>query len=465
MQPQIGLSAGGPSTLGSWRIKVRIRDRSCRHASHTGRKSTPVDQMPTSNDFAAVRFNSVMNTGSTPFSLDSTRRRVYALPVDPADSGVRGSRHRSLTLLRERPMNPAYVIDCLEHVYVRFDCGNPTINWQPLSVWVRVPGASPCWWRAGRTEERPAGGNPRSGLSERLTAGVKMREITRGPEPFRGVISPLPRVPATRPRATSTAEPKPQSGPPANIFPSRPDCPLTAEQERLMVEHLPIVRFIARHIHKRLPQHVAIEDLYSAGVLGLVDAFHRYDPAKPNLFRTYAQFRIRGAILDSLRTLDWSPRELRRKGRAIEQAVQILTARTGRSPTDTEIAQELHINLVAYQQLLGDLKGLEIGKLYSERSDESGEEELVYAPGRPEDDPLFRYLDAEMRERLTKAIEALPERERMVMTLYYYEETTMREIGLILDVHESRVSQIHASAVLHLRAQLSSHATLGEPRS
>jgi len=232
-----------------------------------------------------------------------------------------------------------------------------------------------------------------------------------------------------------------------------------------MVEHLPIVRFIARHIHKRLPQHVAIEDLYSAGVLGLVDAFHRYDPAKPNLFRTYAQFRIRGAILDSLRTLDWSPRELRRKGRAIEQAVQILTARTGRSPTDTEIAQELHINLVAYQQLLGDLKGLEIGKLYSERSDESGEEELVYAPGRPEDDPLFRYLDAEMRERLTKAIEALPERERMVMTLYYYEETTMREIGLILGVHESRVSQIHASAVLHLRAQLSSHATLGEPRS
>jgi RNA polymerase sigma factor for flagellar operon FliA len=208
---------------------------------------------------------------------------------------------------------------------------------------------------------------------------------------------------------------------------------------------------------------LAIEDLYSAGVLGLVDAFHRYDPAELNLFRTYAQFRIRGAILDSLRTLDWSPRELRRKGRAIEQAIQILTARTGRSPTDSEIAQELQINLIAYQQLLGDLKGLEIGTLYSERSDDSGEEELVFLPSRAEDDPLFRYLDAEMRERLTKAIEGLPERERMMMTLYYYEEMTMKEIGIILDAHYSRVSQIHASAVLHLRARLAASTTLKEP--
>jgi RNA polymerase sigma factor for flagellar operon FliA len=250
------------------------------------------------------------------------------------------------------------------------------------------------------------------------------------------------------------AESTPPSGSRANIYPSRSDRPLTAEQERLMIETLPIVHFIARRIHKRLPQHVAIEDLYSAGVLGLVDAFHRFNPAKLNLFRTYAKFRIRGAILDSLRTLDWSPRELRRKGRAIEQAIQILTARTGRSPTDSEIAQELHINLVAYQQLLGELKGLEIGTLYSERADDSGEEEQVYLPSRAEDDPLFLYLDAEMRERLTQAIEALPERERMVMTLYYHEETTFREIGLILGVHHTRVSQIHASAVLHIRARL-----------
>jgi RNA polymerase sigma factor for flagellar operon FliA len=231
-----------------------------------------------------------------------------------------------------------------------------------------------------------------------------------------------------------------------------------------MVEHLPIVRFIARRIHERLPQHVPIEDLYSAGVLGLLDAFGRFDPSKKVLFRTYAQFRIRGAILDSLRTLDWSPRELRRKGRAVEQAIQTLIVQFHRSPTDIEIAQKLNIPLAAYQHLLGELKGLEIGSLHSERSEDSEEEELVYIPGRPEDDPLFRYLDGEMRERLAKAINDLPERERLVMTLYYYEETTMREIGIILGIVESRISQIHASAVLHLRARLSAPATTEESR-
>jgi RNA polymerase sigma factor FliA len=203
-----------------------------------------------------------------------------------------------------------------------------------------------------------------------------------------------------------------------------------------------------------------IEDLYSAGVLGLLDALGRFDPSKQVLFRTYAQFRVRGAILDSLRTLDWSPRELRRKGRAIERAIQMLTGELTRSPTDIEIAQKLTIPLAAYQQLLGELKGLEIGSLHAERFEDSDEEELDLIPGRPEDDPLFRYLDGEMRERLTKAINDLPERERLIMTLYYYEETTMKEIGLILGVVESRVSQIHASAILHLRARLAMSATL-----
>ena len=230
-----------------------------------------------------------------------------------------------------------------------------------------------------------------------------------------------------------------------------------------MIEHLPIVRFIARRIHERLPQHVPIEDLYSAGVVGLLDAFGKFDPSKQVQFRSYAQFRIRGAILDSLRTLDWSPRELRRKGRAIEQAIQALTAQFGRSPSDTEIAKQLQIDLAAYQQLLGELKGLEIGTLHSERSDDSGEEELAYLPNRPEDDPLFRYLHGEVRRRLTEAIGDLPERERLVMTLYYYEETTMKEIGLILGVVESRISQIHASAILHLRAGLADFAIRQKP--
>ena len=236
---------------------------------------------------------------------------------------------------------------------------------------------------------------------------------------------------------------------------------LTGEQERVLLEHLPIVRFLARRIHERLPQQVDIEDMVSAGVVGLMDAFSKFDPAKKVQFRSYAQFRIRGAILDSLRTLDWSPRELRRKGRAVEEAIRVLTARMGHAPGEGEVAAEMALGLEEYQQLLGDLKGLEIGTLHMERNEDSGEEELAYVPGRPDEDPLFRCLRGELEERLAEAIQNLPDRERLVMSLYYYEEMTMREIGLALGVVESRVSQVHASAVAHLRGALKDLASRG----
>jgi len=236
---------------------------------------------------------------------------------------------------------------------------------------------------------------------------------------------------------------------------------LTGEQERQLLEHLPIVRFLARRIHERLPQHVDIEDLVSAGVVGLMDAFSKFDPNKKVQFRSYAQFRIRGAILDSLRTLDWSPRELRRKGRAVEETIRVLTQRMGRTPQESEVAVGMELSLEEYQQLLGDLKGLEIGTLHMERNEDSGEEELAYVPGRPDEDPLFICLRGELEERLTHAITGLADRERLVMTLYYYEEMTMREIGLALGVVESRVSQLHASAVVHLRAALKDLAAKG----
>jgi RNA polymerase sigma factor for flagellar operon FliA len=236
---------------------------------------------------------------------------------------------------------------------------------------------------------------------------------------------------------------------------------LTGEQERVLLEHLPMVRFLARRIHERLPQHVDIEDLVSAGVVGLMDAFSKFDPAKKVQFRSYAQFRIRGAILDSLRTLDWSPRELRRKGRAVEEAIRLLTARLSHAPGEPEGAAEMGLGLTEYQQLLGDLKGLEIGTLHMERNAGSGEEELAYVPSRVEDDPLFCCLRGELEGRLTDGIAHLPDRERLVMTLYYYEEMTMREIGLALGVVESRVSQVHASAVVHLRAALNDLAARG----
>jgi RNA polymerase sigma factor for flagellar operon FliA len=228
----------------------------------------------------------------------------------------------------------------------------------------------------------------------------------------------------------------------------------TTERDLLLMEHLPTVRYLARRIHERLPQHVELDDLVSAGVVGLIDALSKFDHTKKVQFKSYAQFRIRGAILDSLRTLDWSPRELRRKGRAVEEAIRSVTQRVGRAPSEQEIAKEMGLTLAEYQMLLGDLKGLEIGSLHMERSEESGDEELAYIPGSPEDDPLFRCLKGEMKQRLTDAIDDLPEKERMVLTLYYYEELTMKEIGLTLGVVESRVSQIHSSAVLRLRTAL-----------
>ena len=241
------------------------------------------------------------------------------------------------------------------------------------------------------------------------------------------------------------------------------DAMTPAERDHLLLEHLPTVRYLARRIHERLPQHVELDDLISAGVVGLIDAFSKFDHGKKVQFKSYAQFRIRGAILDSLRTLDWSPRELRRKGRAVEEAIRTTTQRLGRAPAEQEIAHEMGLGLPEYQTLLGELKGLEIGSLHMERSEDSGDEELSYLPGPTEDDPLFRCLKGEMKQRLTDAIEDLPEKERMVLTLYYYEELTMKEIGLTLGVVESRVSQIHSSAVVRLRAAMRSLAAKGAP--
>jgi len=225
-------------------------------------------------------------------------------------------------------------------------------------------------------------------------------------------------------------------------------------RDQLLMEHLPTVRYLARRIHERLPQHVELDDLISAGVVGLIDAFSKFDHTKQVQFKSYAQFRIRGAILDSLRTLDWSPRELRRKGRAVEEAIRTTTQKLGRVPAENEIAREMDLNLSDYQQLLGELKGLEIGSLHMERTEDAGDEELTYIPSSPDEDPLFRCMQGEMKQCLIDAIEELPEKERMVLTLYYYEELTMKEIGLTLGVVESRVSQIHSAAVVRLRVAL-----------
>ena len=155
------------------------------------------------------------------------------------------------------------------------------------------------------------------------------------------------------------------------------------ERDQILLEHLPTVRYLARRIHERLPQHVELDDLISAGVVGLIDAFSKFDHTKQVQFKSYAQFRIRGAILDSLRTLDWSPRELRRKGRAVEEGIRSVTHKLGRVPTEPEIAREMDMGLSEFQQLLGELKGLEIGSLHMERSENSATRNWPTSRGRP----------------------------------------------------------------------------------
>jgi len=204
-----------------------------------------------------------------------------------------------------------------------------------------------------------------------------------------------------------------------------------AERERILMDELPQVRYIARRIHERLPRHVPFEDLVHAGVLGLIDALGKFDQSKHVQFSSYAKFRIRGAILDSLRELDWSPRELRRKGREVEAAYAQLSARLGRTPGENDLAREMGIPLEELQALLAELDSLEISSLRVE-SPHSGKEELLAA-----------------------AIAELPEKEQRVLSLYYFEELTMKEVGAVLGIGESRVSQIHSLAMVRLRTRLS----------
>jgi RNA polymerase sigma factor for flagellar operon FliA len=229
----------------------------------------------------------------------------------------------------------------------------------------------------------------------------------------------------------------------------------TEERERLLLEHLPQVKYIARRIHDRLPAQVPLDDLIHAGVIGLIDAVEKFDPSKNVQLKSYAKFRIRGAILDSLREMDWSPRHLRRQARRIEEAHRELKLRFGRVATEPELAKELGISLVAFQHLLGELRGLDLGSLQAESMDPQADEEVVsYRPGGTEKDPFFLCLHGEMRSHITSALEELDEKEKQVVRLYYLEELTMKEVGAVLGVGESRVSQIHSAAIVRLRARL-----------
>jgi len=227
------------------------------------------------------------------------------------------------------------------------------------------------------------------------------------------------------------------------------------ERERLLLEHLPQVRYLARRIHDRLPAQVPLEDLIHAGVVGLIDAVDKFDPSKNVPLKSYAKFRIRGAIVDSLREMDWSPRRLRREARRIEEAHRVLKARLGRVPGEPELAAEMGMTLPQFQHLLGELRGLDLGSLQAESTDSKSEKDAIgYRTNVAEKNPFTQCLQGEMKSLIATALEDLNEKEKQVLTLYYLEELTMKEVGAVVGVKESRVSQIHSVALIRLRARL-----------
>jgi RNA polymerase sigma factor for flagellar operon FliA len=227
------------------------------------------------------------------------------------------------------------------------------------------------------------------------------------------------------------------------------------ERERLLMQQLPQVRYIARRIHDHLPRHVLLDDLVHAGVLGLIDALQKFDAAKHVQFGSYSKFRIRGAILDSLREMDWSPRDLRRKSRRLEEAYNKLRSELGHNPNEPELAAELGMGLRELQVLLGEIDGLEVGSLRVLSPRDGKEEDLCeYLPNDADETPLILCLRSEMKQLLANAMEELSQKEQHVLVLYYYAEFTMKEVGAVLGVGESRVSQIHSVAVVRLRARL-----------
>jgi RNA polymerase sigma factor for flagellar operon FliA len=235
------------------------------------------------------------------------------------------------------------------------------------------------------------------------------------------------------------------------------------EQDQMVLGEISQVYYIARRIHERLPQHVSFEDLVHSGVIGLIDAVRNFDASKNVQFKSYAQFRIRGAILDSLRDLDWASRRTRDKRKHVDEIVARLSLRLGRQPTEEEMAAEMGIELTALHQLLGRLDALTmIGQQVSSGNDDGEQLDLVEsAPAKTEDDPFHQCLRTEMKERLAGAISVLSGKEQQVISLYYKEELTMREIAGVLDIGESRVSQLHSAALKKLRSTLEEAAVAG----
>ena len=223
--------------------------------------------------------------------------------------------------------------------------------------------------------------------------------------------------------------------------------PSARETEALVMRHAELVKRIAYHLAGRLPASVEVDDLIQAGMLGLLEAAANYSEGRGASFETYAGIRIRGAMLDGLRKLDWAPRSVHRKARAVAKAIRELESEYGREARDVEVAERMGMKLSEYHRIVEDSAGCQISSLTTEE----GEMTLTDSSA----DPFRDVVDEDFRAALTEAIAGLPERERLVMSLYYDDELNLKEIGAALRVSESRICQIHGQALVRLQARLS----------
>jgi RNA polymerase sigma factor for flagellar operon FliA len=226
-----------------------------------------------------------------------------------------------------------------------------------------------------------------------------------------------------------------------------------ARRDRVVLEHLPLVKAIAVRVHENLPVHVDLDDLVHAGILGLFDAANKFNPEKQVAFSSYAKHRIKGAILDSLRQLDWASRDMRRRHKQVEAATRDLAACLQRNPTESEVAEKLGMDVDRWRNMMVDLRNVGLISA-STRANENEDLPAPDFPSKPETQPDSICAREQLRSVLGVAMKALPERYQKVVVLYYTNEMTMKEIGGILGINESRVSQIHKSALEKMMAVL-----------
>lgn len=228
-----------------------------------------------------------------------------------------------------------------------------------------------------------------------------------------------------------------------------------SRRDRVVMEHLPLVKAIAVRVHESLPVHVELDDLVHAGILGLFDAATKFNPAKKVVFSSYAKHRIKGAILDSLRQLDWASRDLRRRHKQVEAITRDLSATLHRAPTEAEVAEKLGVEVERWRQMALDLRNVGLISASSRATDHDDLPAPEF-PSKPETQPDSMCAREQLREVLEEAMSTLPERYKKVVVLYYTNEMTMKEIGGVLGINESRVSQIHKSALEKMAVVLQS---------